>query len=65
MKVEFAEEARYFTEIRLLQQDVEIVLETVNNNNFVGSVHHPVCFNSLLVPILLFIVPINDCFLAI
>lgn len=41
VKVEFAEEAKYFTEIRLLQQDVEIVLETINNNNFVGSIHHP------------------------
>nr|BAN21254.1 ebna2 binding protein P100 [Riptortus pedestris] len=41
VKVEFADEAKYFTEARLLQQDVEIVLESVNNNNFVGTVLHP------------------------
>ncbi|XP_046434309.1 staphylococcal nuclease domain-containing protein 1 [Neodiprion fabricii] len=39
--VPFAEEARYFVESRLLQRDVEIVLESVNNNNFVGSILHP------------------------
>lgn len=37
----FAEEARYFTESRLLQTDVEVVLESVNNQNFVGSIIHP------------------------
>lgn len=37
----FADEARYFTESRLLQRDVEIILETFNNNNFVGSIIHP------------------------
>jgi len=36
-----AEEAKFFTETRLLQRDVEIILESVNNNNFVGSVIHP------------------------
>nr|CAG4646827.1 EOG090X01F7 [Megafenestra aurita] len=36
-----AEEAKFFTETRLLQRDVQIVLESVNNNNFVGSVIHP------------------------
>lgn len=41
IKVPFAEEARYFVEIRLLQRDVEIILESVNNNNFVGSIVHP------------------------
>lgn len=41
VKVPFAEEARYFVEIRLLQRDVEIVLESVNNNNFVGTILHP------------------------
>uniref|UniRef100_A0A0A9XU00 Staphylococcal nuclease domain-containing protein 1 n=1 Tax=Lygus hesperus TaxID=30085 RepID=A0A0A9XU00_LYGHE len=40
-KVDWAEEAKYFTETRLLQQDVEIVLESINNNNFVGTVLHP------------------------
>lgn len=34
-------EAQYFTESRLLQRDVEIVLESSNNNNFVGSILHP------------------------
>jgi hypothetical protein len=38
----FGDEAKFFTEIRLLQQDVEIILESVNNNNFVGSIIHPV-----------------------
>jgi len=37
----FSEEARYFTESRLLQRDIEVVLESVNNANFVGSVLHP------------------------
>lgn len=41
VKVDYAEEARYFVEIRLLQRDVEIVLESVNNTNFVGSIIHP------------------------
>jgi len=38
----FAEEAKFFVESRLLQRDVEIILESVNNNNFVGTVVHPV-----------------------
>lgn len=38
----FADEARYFTESRLLQRDVQVVLETFSNLNFVGSVIHPV-----------------------
>ena len=38
----YAEEARYFVESRLLQRDVQIYLETYNNNNFVGSIKHPV-----------------------
>merc|ERR1712212_219940 len=37
----FATEAHYFTESRLLQRDVEVILESSNNNNFVGSVIHP------------------------
>lgn len=39
--VQFAEEARYFVESRLLQQEVEIVLESVNNANFVGTILFP------------------------
>merc|ERR1711963_1284685 len=34
-------EAHYFTEARLLQREVQIILESVNNNNFVGTVMHP------------------------
>jgi len=37
----FAEEAKFFVESKLLQRDVEIILESVNNNNFVGTVVHP------------------------
>ena len=37
----YAVEAHYFTESRLLQRDVEVILESHNNNNFVGSVLHP------------------------
>ena len=37
----FAQEAHYFTESRLLQRDVEVILETNNNNKLVGSVLHP------------------------
>nr|CAG4649952.1 EOG090X01F7 [Sida crystallina] len=36
-----AEEAKFFTESRLLARDVQVILESVNNNNFVGSVIHP------------------------
>ncbi len=39
--VPYAEEARYFVESRLLQRDVEILLESVNNNNFVGTIIYP------------------------
>lgn len=39
--VPFFKEARYFVECRLLQRDVEIVLESVANTNFVGSIIHP------------------------
>lgn len=37
----FAAEAQYFTESRLLQRQVEVILESVNNKNFVGSIRHP------------------------
>uniref|UniRef100_A0A8R1HJY3 Staphylococcal nuclease domain-containing protein 1 n=1 Tax=Caenorhabditis japonica TaxID=281687 RepID=A0A8R1HJY3_CAEJA len=37
----FSEEAKFFTESRLLQRDVQIVLESTSNQNFVGSVLHP------------------------
>ena len=38
----FAEEAKYFTESRLLQRDVEIVMEGVSNANILGTILHPV-----------------------
>ncbi|XP_071791896.1 staphylococcal nuclease domain-containing protein 1-like isoform X2 [Asterias amurensis] len=37
----FAGEAKYFTESRLLQRDVKIILEGVSNQNYLGSVMHP------------------------
>ncbi|CAD6197725.1 unnamed protein product [Caenorhabditis auriculariae] len=37
----YAEEAKFFVEQRLLQRDVQIVLESVSNQNFVGTVIHP------------------------
>lgn len=37
----YADEARYYTESRLLQRDVQVILETFNNNNFVGTILHP------------------------
>ena len=40
-KEEFFDQALYFTESRLLQREVKIILESVNNKNFVGSVIHP------------------------
>ena len=38
---QFAEEAKFFTECRLLQRDVEVILESVSNQNFLGTVIHP------------------------
>lgn len=38
----FAEEARFFTEARLLQRDVKVRLEGVSSQNAVGTVLHPV-----------------------
>jgi len=37
----FAEQAKYFTEVRLLQKDVKIVLEGASNQNLLGTVQHP------------------------
>merc|ERR1712223_1129495 len=34
-------EAHFFTESRLLQREVKIILESENNNNFVGTILHP------------------------
>lgn len=38
---QYADEAKYFTECRLLQRDVEVVLEGATNQNFYGTVLHP------------------------
>ena len=38
---QYAEEAKYFTESRLLQREVEVVLEGVSNQNLLGTVLHP------------------------
>ncbi|KAL1502357.1 hypothetical protein ABEB36_007507 [Hypothenemus hampei] len=41
-KVEFAEEARFFVEVRLLQREVDVILYSANNsNNLFGAVLHP------------------------
>ncbi|VDO03052.1 unnamed protein product [Rodentolepis nana] len=37
----FATESQFFVESRLLQREVTVILESVMNNNFVGSVLHP------------------------
>ena len=39
---QYADEAKYFTESRLLQRDVEIVMEGVSNANILGTIVHPV-----------------------
>jgi staphylococcal nuclease domain-containing protein 1 len=51
-----AEEAKYFTESRLLQREVQVILESSNNNNFVGTVIHPVRSSS---PPILFDIVLN------
>ncbi|XP_063970734.1 staphylococcal nuclease domain-containing protein 1-like [Lytechinus pictus] len=38
----FADQAKFFTESRLLQREVKIILEGVSNQNFLGTVLHPV-----------------------
>jgi len=40
-KETYEDEAKFFVESRLLQRDVQIVLEGVSNNNIVGTVLHP------------------------
>lgn len=41
VQVKYSEEARYFVESRLLQREVEVVLESVNNASFVGTILFP------------------------
>ena len=47
-KEPFAEEAKFFTEARLLQRDIQIVLEGTSNQNLLGTVLHPVSGMSLV-----------------
>ncbi|XP_030843744.1 staphylococcal nuclease domain-containing protein 1 isoform X1 [Strongylocentrotus purpuratus] len=37
----FADQAKFFTETRLLQREVKIILEGVSNQNFLGTILHP------------------------
>ncbi|KAI9299095.1 hypothetical protein K502DRAFT_298660 [Neoconidiobolus thromboides FSU 785] len=37
----FAEEAKFFIESRLLQKDIEVILEGLNNNTLCGTILHP------------------------
>jgi staphylococcal nuclease domain-containing protein 1 len=37
----FGEEAKFFVETRILHRDVEVILEGISNQNFMGSVLHP------------------------
>lgn len=37
----FAAEAKFFTESRLLQRDVQIILESCHNQNLLGTILHP------------------------
>lgn len=37
----FADQAKYFVESRLLQRDIEVILESANNTQFIGSILHP------------------------
>uniref|UniRef100_A0A1I8PTZ6 Staphylococcal nuclease domain-containing protein 1 n=1 Tax=Stomoxys calcitrans TaxID=35570 RepID=A0A1I8PTZ6_STOCA len=41
VKVPYVDEARFFVETRLLQREVQILLESVNNANFIGTILHP------------------------
>lgn len=38
----FADESKYYTESRLLQRDIQLVLESVANQNLLGTVLHTV-----------------------
>lgn len=51
----FMEEAKYYTESRLLQKDVKIILEGVSNLNLLGTVLHPVSPSSNFIISLCFV----------
>lgn len=44
----FADQAKFFVESRLLQRDIEVILESANNTQFVGSILHPKGKSALL-----------------
>ena len=52
----FAEMAKFFTESRLLQQDVKLLIEGVSNQLVMATVIHPVsyCFNVTMEVLLVF-----------
>jgi staphylococcal nuclease domain-containing protein 1 len=37
----YADEARFYTEARMLNREVRVALQAVTNNVFLGTVHHP------------------------
>lgn len=37
----FADEAKFYTEARMLQRDVKVALQAVTNNAFLGTIVHP------------------------
>jgi len=37
----YYDEAKFFTESRLLQREIKVLLESVSNQNFIGTVIHP------------------------
>ena len=43
----FADEAKFYTESRLLQREVKVILESVSNQNLIGTVLHPVSLDAL------------------
>jgi staphylococcal nuclease domain-containing protein 1 len=44
---QFAEEAKFYTESRLLQRNVQIIFEGASNQNLLGTVLHPVSFGKV------------------
>ena len=69
----FAAEAKFFTESRLLQRDVQIILESCPNQIILGTILHPVRHTSrhpcggtdikiTVSLIVLMFVPVSPCF---
>ncbi|KAH0617270.1 hypothetical protein JD844_029164 [Phrynosoma platyrhinos] len=49
----FAAEAKFYTESRLLQRDVQIILESCHNQNILGTILHPASDNGNITELLL------------